>query len=304
MDTLSRLVDSKLAIEKETTRCKIRLTHLQKQNRTCEDTAKVMDMLLGVEHWIDERIEALIKAHPAYPWFSKVKGVGAENIAKCIGPLRIKPEQAYRKNKQTKKLELVLLSFATCISDVWKYTGYAPDSDGKAMKPKPGQPLAYNKELRTMWWRLGSSILKAGLRQKCLKCGQLVGQNSIQEHLAEKHKGEDIDSLIFTTVGISQFAHYYLQEKAKDIEQHVNKGIRVVPASDLPKDAASKKYETDDMISEGHIHNRALRKMIKLFQACLVLVWREAEGLPPTKPYAIEKLGHNSMISPWKMIDE
>ena len=155
-----------------------------------------------------------------------------------------------------------------------------------------------------MWWRLGSSILKAGLRQKCLGCGQLIGQNSIEEHLAEKHQGQDVKSIIFTTVGTSQFARFYLQEKAKDIERHISRGCRVVPASELPKDAASKKYEPDDMISEGHIHNRALRKMIKLFQACLVLVWREAEGLPPTKPYAQEKLGHNSMIDPWNMVDE
>jgi len=40
MDTLSRLVDSKMSIEKETTRLKIRMTHLKLQGRTCEDTAK------------------------------------------------------------------------------------------------------------------------------------------------------------------------------------------------------------------------------------------------------------------------
>jgi hypothetical protein len=302
MDTLSRLVDSKLAVEKETTRCKIRLTHLKMQNRTCEDTAKVMEKLLEVEHWIDERIEALIKAHPAYPWFSKVKGVGAENIAKCIGPIRIKPEQGYRKNKKTKKLELALLAFATCISDVWAYTGYAVDGDGKAMKPKPGQPLTYNKELRTMWWRLGSSILKAGIRQKCMKCGELVGQTGIEDHLSRKHRGHK-DNILFTTVGTSEFARFYLQEKAKAIEQLTSRGGRVVSANELPRDGAGKKYEPEGIMSEGHIHNRALRKMIKLFQACLVLVWREAEGLPPTKPYAIEKLGHNSMINPWHLID-
>jgi hypothetical protein len=48
----------------------------------------------------------------------------------------------------------------------------------------------------------------------------------------------------------------------------------------------------------------AVRKAIKLFLACLWLVWREAEGLPISKPYAIDKLGHNSYIVPWKMIDK
>jgi len=57
------------------------------------------------------------------------------------------------------------------------------------------------------------------------------------------------------------------------------------------------------MISEGHIHNMALRKMIKLFLVCLWVVWREEEGLSVTKPYAIDRLGHNSYIGPWEMVD-
>jgi hypothetical protein len=296
MDTLSSLVDSKLAVEKETTRCKIRLAHLKLQDRTCEDTAKTAEMLMGVEHWIDERIAAIVKQHPAYPWFSKVKGVGPENIAKCIGPVRIKPEHGYRKNKKTKKVELVTLPFASCVSDVWAYTGYGLDEAGRAMKPRPGQVLTYNKELRSMWWRLGSSILKAGLRQKCLKCGQLMGERSTASH--------QCDGAVFASVGISRFADYYLREKAKDMERRLNRGGKVVPAAELPRDEHGKRYEPEGVISEGHIHNRALRKMIKLFQACLFLVWREAEGLPPTKPYAIERLGHDSMINPWKMVDK
>jgi len=295
MDTLSRLEDSKRAVEKETTRCKIRLAHLKLQNRTCEDTAKVLDMLSGVEHWIDERIEAIIKVHPAYPWFSKVKGVGPENIAKCIGPLRIKPEQGYRKNRETKKLELVELSYASQVSDFWGYTGYGLNGDHKAMRPKRGEVLAYNSELRSMWWRLGNSLLKAGLRQRCSKCNKIVGRESARAHLCEGAE--------FIPVGTSKFADYYLAEKAKYMQRFLNQGWQIVPASRLPK-KDGKKHEPDGIISNGHIHNMALRKMVKSFQLCLFLVWREAEGLPPTLPYAIEKLGHNGIVSPWAMVDE
>ena len=303
MDTLSRLVDSKMSVEKETTRHKIRLSHLKLQGRTCEDTATVLEMLLGVESFLDKRIAALLKQHPAYPWFSKIKGVGPENIAKCIGPIRIKPESGYRKNKETNKVELVPLPFAATISGVWAYTGMGLDKDHKAPKPKEGEPLPYNKELRSMWWRLGSSILKAGLRQKCLGCSQLIGQNAVQEHLAEKHQGQDTSTILFATVGTSEFAKYYLQEKTKYIDRQISRGGKVVPASELPKDATGKKYEIEGIISEGHIHNMALRKLIKLFIACLWLVWREAESLPLTKPYALEVLHHSSLIDPWKMCD-
>jgi len=293
MDTLSRLEDSKRAVERETTRLKIRLSHLKLQNRTDEETTNILEKLIAVEDYIDERIADIIKQHPAYPWFSKVKGIGPENIAKCLGPLRIKPEQGYRKNKAG-KLELVDLPFARTISAVWSFSGYAVDNDGKAMKPKEGEVLHYNKELRSLWWRLGSSILKASLRQKCSKCGQLIGQSGVALHKCKPAK--------FTTIATSAFGRYYLQQKDRLIAEHLNKGGRIVPATGLPK-KDGKKYEPEGVISEGHVHNRALRKMIKLFQACLFLVWREAEGLPPTKPYAIDKLGHNSMIEPWEMVD-
>jgi len=300
MDTLSRLVDSKMSLEKETTRHKIRMSHLKLQGRTCEDTAKVLEMLLGVESFLDIRIADLLKQHPAYPWFSRIKGVGNENIAKCIGPIRIKPEKGYRKDKETKKIELVDLPFASTISGVWSYSGWGLDEDHKAPKPKEGQPLSYNKQLRTMWWRLGTALLQAGLRQKCSKCGKLVGQKSVEEHILKVHPNQSAE---FSTAGTTWFSNYYLREKAKDIERWLNNGGKIVPATKLPKDSKGKRYEPPGTMSEGHIHNRALRKMIKMVQAGLFLVWREAEGLPPTKPYAIDKLGHDSMIYPWEMVD-
>lgn len=296
MNALSNLVDAELAIERERVSLDIRLSHLKLQGRDCKDTAETRDKLLEVEHWIENRIATILKAHSAYPWFSKVKGIGSENIAKCLGPIRIKPEQGYRKNTKTKKLELVELPYATTISDVWAFSGYSVNGDGKAMKPKEGEVLHYNKELRSMWWRLGSSILKASLRQKCSKCGQLIGQGSIESH--------ECQGTQFIATATSKFGEYYLKQKARDIEQYTNRGWSIVPANELPKDKDGKKYEPEGIISEGHIHNRALRKMIKLFQACLFLVWREAEGLPPTKPYVIEVMGHNSMIKPWEMVDK
>ena len=300
MNTLSLLEDSKRTVERETTRLRIRLSHLKLQNREDEETKKILEKLIPVEEYIDGRIATTIKQHPAYPWFSKVRGIGPENIAKCLGPIRIKPEQGYRKNG-TGKLELVDLPYATTISAVWSFSGLGLDQDGKAMKPKEGEVLHYNKELRSLWWRLGSSILKAGLRQKCSICGSLVGQANIESHKRKHAKGNRV--ILFTTVGTSKFARYYLKQKDREIAQCLNRGWKIVPATKLPKDKDGKKYEPDGMISEGHVHNRALRKMIKLFQACLFLVWREAEGLPPTKPYAIDILGHDSMIDPWEMVD-
>jgi len=43
-----------------------------------------------------------------------------------------------------------------------------------------------------------------------------------------------------------------------------------------------------------HIHERALRVMIKVFLGCLYYRWRELLGLPMRKTYAEEKLGHTT----------
>ncbi|MBA7647957.1 hypothetical protein ES703_55736 [subsurface metagenome] len=135
--------------------------------------------------------------------------------------------------------------------------------DGVAPKrSKGGGKLSYNSQLRSMCWRLGSSLLRA--------------------------KGK--------------FYNYYLKEKDKYQQKYENQGIKIVSATSLPK-SEGKRYEPSNMISEGHVHNQAMRKMIKLFLAGLWVIWREAEGLPITKPYAIDKLGHNSYIDPWEMTD-
>lgn len=47
-----------------------------------------------------------------------------------------------------------------------------------------------------------------------------------------------------------------------------------------------------------HIHNWAGRKTVKIFLACLWAKWRRLEGLPVTKPYAIQFLNHTDLITP------
>ena len=48
--------------------------------------------------------------------------------------------------------------------------------------------------------------------------------------------------------------------------------------------------------SKGHINNMALRKLSKIFLANLWLNWRVMEGLPIRAPYAIEYLGHTTLL--------
>ncbi len=50
--------------------------------------------------------------------------------------------------------------------------------------------------------------------------------------------------------------------------------------------------------SDGHIHERAKRRTVKLFLSHLWLVWRESEGLPTREPYVKEYMGHSNITDP------
>jgi len=245
MDSLSSLTDAGLTIEKLRVQLQVRLSHLNLNGRRDKETEDLFQKTAELEKYVDGRISKLIKTHPAYPWFSRVKGIGNENIGKVLYSIRIKPDP-----------ENPELPYADTISSLWKYAGFAVE-DGKAPKRLKGEKLSYNSTLRSMVWRLAGSLLKA--------------------------KGK--------------FYEYYLNEKNKYIARFTSEGYKIVPQNKMPKTS------NDKYISEGHIHNMALRKMSKLFLSCLWLEWRKAEGLPITKPYAIDKLKHDSYISPEQMCD-
>lgn len=138
--TLPALVDARIAIEKIRVSAEVRQTHLRKQNKADPETGDLCRRLIELEDYVNSRIAELIENHPAYHWFSLVKGVGRENIAKVIG--------------------LVDINKAATISSLWMFAGLAPE-DGKAMKRVKGEKLRYNSQLRSMVWRLANSLRRA-----------------------------------------------------------------------------------------------------------------------------------------------
>lgn len=242
LTSLSAMVDASLAVEKLRVASQVRQSHLKLQDRIDPETDELCRRLVELEEYVDGRVANLISGHPAYPWFSLVKGVGKENVGKVVATMDIER--------------------AGTISALWRYAGFSVEN-GAAPKREKGEKLHYNSQLRPMCWRLGSSLLRA--------------------------KGK--------------FYEYYANEKDKYQQKYENQGKSIVPATSLPK-KNGKRYEPEGTISVGHLHNQALRKTIKLFLSCLWLVWREAEGLTVTAPYAIDKLGHNSAIDPWNMVDK
>ena len=139
--TLTTLVSAALAIEKLRVASEIRQTHLTRQEKRDPETDELHRRLKDLEDFVDGRVGYLIQSHPAYPWFSEVKGVGRENIAKVVA--------------------LIDIQKANTISSLWKFAGLSVENGVAPKRRKGGGKLEFNSQLRSMCWRLGLSLLRA-----------------------------------------------------------------------------------------------------------------------------------------------
>jgi len=228
------LVNTLLSVEKMRVAAQVRLSHFKHAGKNCIETENAHKRLQDTEDYITLRLKSFVQSHPAYPWFTLVRGIGNENIAKVIGLIDIKR--------------------APYISSLWKWFGYYPGA-----KREKGKKLEFNIQGKSMCWRMAGGLLK----------------------------------------GKGKFYDFYLLRKKMFTARCISEGLEIKPQAQI-------KEKDTNVISEGHVHNYALRKMIKLFLACLWLVWREAEGLPLNEPYSIGIQKHSKahFISPWDMIDK
>lgn len=128
-------------IQKGRIQAQVRESHLEKNDRTCDFTKAVLDKYEDLEKWLNDRMADEVKAHPAYPWFSKVKGIGNVNIGKVVG--------------------LVDIEKASQVSKLWRYAGLGCDAEGHAERRRAGEKLHFNMTLKTMCWRLAKSLIRA-----------------------------------------------------------------------------------------------------------------------------------------------
>lgn len=159
------------------------------------------------------------------------------------------------------KPEETLATHFQKVSQMWSFAGLAP-INGKAMKLIKGSKILFCKELKSILvGRLGISFLR---------------------QLPDK----------------SGYRQLYDEFKQKEERKLKAQNVKIVPSSMLPKNIYGKHYEPDGIISQAHVHRRAIRKMIKVFVAHLFEELRKAEGLEAGKPYVIEKMGHPHYIAP------
>jgi len=142
----------------------------------------IYEKLLAVENDLGDEIKRRAESHPAWPWLRQVKGCGCENTMKVIGlidRMREKVEITKADYERMKKegadvVERVVkgkkvyyhytgrcgLAVFSTVSKLWKFAGMHV-VNGHAPRRTKGTVLDWNRELRTMCWRLARSLIRA-----------------------------------------------------------------------------------------------------------------------------------------------
>ena len=147
--------------------------------------------------------------------------------------------------------------FAT-VSKLWRFAGQAV-IDGKAEMNTPGQKSSMNNKLRGICWNIGEQFVK---QQTSLYVDIYYSEKKRQKRLHP----EVVCKTCTDELGLE------------------------VPWDDCP----GKKHKR--IYNDGHFHNRAKRKAVKIFLQHLWVKWREIEGLPVSEPYVKAILNHINIV--------
>jgi len=266
---LPSLVDVHYETEKLRVATGLRLTALKKAGREDPIMADVHQRLRGIEAVLEKGIVPVITSHEVWQrWAKHIKGVSPVLLAKVMG---------------------------RCIRIY----------DGKSDKPC----FARSPEGRCGRTDPHSHDIDQFLTPGQLRAHAGLAPGQVRKRGAKLDYDPELKSVCWVIGRQLRFATGKYYEKYVAWKEYYQRkfeaqGIKVVPANLLPKDKRRKRRETDELKSLKHLDNMAFRKMVSLFLTHLWEVWREAEGWPVRRPYAMEYLGHTDYISPWEMMDK
>jgi hypothetical protein len=204
--------------------------------------------------------------HPAWPWMSRVKGIGPTLAARLLARLDVHKAPSpssfwsYCGLATVPGIEYRCGACGLRSSFPTRYRVRGPHNDPHGGHRCPGQLEAIRGP-------------DDGVRVAQPK--PAAGERASYDQLAKK---------ICYLVGVSflrsgsAYEHFYRRERAK-----------------LERERPG--------WSDGRVHFASLRKMEKLFLAHLWAVWREGVGLPATTPYAHAVLRHEDYLPPEAMTE-
>jgi len=163
------------------------------------------------------------------------------------------------------------------VSSLWQYSGYGMNRFCKNCKKPTFKVVEYDT---------GKTAKKLHPIETCPECGadtvhvlqkRTIGYQSNWNDRLKVLGWKAGTSFVKQSAKSSKYRSLYDKIKSEERQQN------------------PKRMTIDGKIyyNDGHIHNRAMRKVVKIFFAHLWQTWRRQQGLEATEPYAKQLLGHS-----------
>lgn len=162
------------------------------------------------------------------------------------------------------------------VSSLWQYSGYGMNRFCKNCKKPTFVEVEYDS---------GTIAKKLHPIEICSLCnGQTV---SILQRRTPGYQSNWNDRL--KVLGWKAGASFVKQTSKSKYRKLYDK----IKADEHKRNPTRKKINGKTLYNDGHKHNRAMRKVVKIFFAHLWQTWRRQQGLETTEPYAKQLLGHS-----------
>jgi len=163
------------------------------------------------------------------------------------------------------------------VSSLWQYCGYGMNRYCNNCK----KPTSVEVEYET-----GKIAKKLHPHETCEVCG--IETVTILQKRMPGYQSNWNDKL--KTLAWKASTSFVKQQASKSKYRKLYDKIK---KDERKKNPVKKVINKRTFFNDGHIHNRAMRKVSKIFLAHVWQTWRRQQGLDATEPYAKQLLGHS-----------
>jgi len=237
-----------------------RTNTLSKEDLSIYGITTIMENAQNFEKDIEKLIVRQLKNHALYTqYLSKIAGIGPLIAAGLIAYI-----------DDIEKFDHV--------SSLWQYSGYGMNRFCEYCKKPTFVEVKYEQT--------GKIAKKLQPFEKCPECNQdtkpilqkrTSGYQSNWNDRLKVLAWKAANSFVKQSAARSKYRKLYDKIKADEHRKHPEK----------------KKEGGKTFFNDGHLHNRAMRKVSKIFLAHVWQTWRRQQGLEATEPYAKQLLGHS-----------
>jgi len=262
---LRNLVDIYYDFQGQRIQTQLRIGSSERENSlTAEDLSvygitTIFENAQNFEKDIEKLIVRQLKNHALYnQYLQKIQGIGPLLAAGLIAYI-----------DDIEKFDHV--------SSLWQYSGYGMNRYCDECKKPTSVDVKYDtgKVAKKLHPHETCPICKGKTRTILQK--RMSGYQSNWNDRLKVLAWKAANSFVKQSAAKSKYRKLYDKIKAEEHRKHPTK-----------KTEKGKTYFND-----GHLHNRAMRKVSKIFLAHVWQTWRRQQGLETTEPYAKQLLGHS-----------